>query len=76
MNYDLDTPEGMANAKRWTANMLDSLSDNGVWMVPRSGTMVQVDKKAKTAKVTSFVPDESIARVLRAMGYQVTEGTV
>jgi hypothetical protein len=76
MNFDLDTTEGMENAKKWTANMLDCLSPHGTWIVPRSGTMVQFDKANKTANVRSFLPDDAIARVLRAMGYTVTEGTV
>ena len=73
MNYDLDTPQGMENAKRWTANMLDRLKDNGSWVVPRSGTVVTIDKKAMTANILCFMPDESIGRVLRALGYTTTE---
>jgi hypothetical protein len=56
--------------------MLARLKYNGVWVVPRSGTLVKFDKNGKTATVTSYLPDDAIARVLRAMGYQVTERTV
>ena len=76
MNYDLDTPQGMENAKRWMANTLAQLSHNGVWVVPRTGTTVQFNKQAKTARVASFLPDPSIARVLREMGFSVTETLV
>ena len=76
MNYDLDTPQGMENAKRWMANTLAQLKHNGVWVVPRTGTTVQFDQQAKTAKVASFLPDPSIARVLREMGFSVTETLV
>lgn len=76
MNYDLDTPEGMENAKAWMANMLARMSHNGVWVVPRSGTTVSFNQQDKTAKVASFLPDPSIARVLREMGFSVTETVV
>ena len=76
MNFDLNSEQGMANAKAWTANMLDRLKDNGTWIVPRSGTIVYFNQTAKTARVTCFFPDPSIARVLRAMGYSVTETVV
>ena len=72
MNYDLDTEEGMANAKAWMVNTLAHLNEKGVWMVPRSGTIVTLDQKAKTAKVQSLLDDPSIALVLEAIGYTVT----
>lgn len=76
MNYDLDTPQGMENAKCWVANTLANLKHNGVWVVPRSGTIVQFDQQAKTARISCFLPDLSIARVLREMGFSVTETIV
>jgi hypothetical protein len=76
MNYNLDTPQGMENAKQWVANVLARMNDNGVWVVPRTGTTVQFNKQAKTASVASFLPDPSIARVLREMGFSVTETLV
>ena len=76
MNYDLNTPSGMAAAKAWTANLLAALSDNGTWVVPRSGSFVQVNKPAKTATVTGMFPEPSIARVLTELGFAVTERTL
>lgn len=76
MNYNLDTKSGMDAAKAWTVNLLARLSDNGTWIVPRSGTFVQVNKPAKTATVTGMFPDPSLARVLRELGFTVTERTV
>ena len=72
MNYDLNTAEGMANAKAWMVNTLAHLNEKGVWMVPRSGTIVTLDQKTKTAKVQSLLDDPSIALVLEAIGYTVT----
>ena len=76
MNYDLNTPSGMAAAKAWTANLLAALSDNGTWIVPRSGSFVQVDKAARTATITGMFPESSIARVLTELGFTVTERTL
>jgi len=76
MNYNLDTPQGMENAKRWMANLLANLTDNGTWIVPRSGTIVNFDQTRKTAHVLCFLPDPSIARILREMGFSVTETLV
>ena len=73
MNYNLDTQAGMANAIAWTNAMLAQLNDVGVWMVPRSGSLVHFNQEAKTANVVSFLPDHSLARVLTAMGFTVTE---
>ncbi len=75
-SYDLDTPAGMANAIAWTKSMLAQLSPNGVWAVPRSGTLVHFDQVKKTASIAGLLPDPSLARVLTAMGFTVTERTV
>jgi hypothetical protein len=76
MNYDLDTEEGMANAKAWTQDMIDRLSNSGSWVVPRSGTVVSFDKHGKKCRVCSVIKDESVARVLRELGYEVSEEVV
>ena len=76
MNYNLDTQDGMANAIAWTKAMLAQLGDFGVWIVPRSGSLVHFDQTKKTAKVVSLLPDPSLARVLTAMGFTVTEKSV
>lgn len=72
MNYDLDTKEGMVNAMLWTRKLIDTLNDGGSWLVPRSGTVVTVDKKTKTATVSApFMRDPSVIRVLTALGWKV-----
>jgi len=74
MNYDLDTTQGMNNAIKWTQMMFDTLNDGGVWCVPRSGSIVRVNKKDKTATITvGFAPDPSLKRVIKAMGWTVVE---
>lgn len=74
--YDLTTESGMNAAKQWTANLLATLSDNGTWIVPRSGAFVHLDKAAKTATITGMFPEPSIARVLTELGFTVTERTL
>ena len=72
MNYDLDTKEGMANAIAWTNERLSHLKEGGMWLVPRSGTIVTVSHKNKTAHVLHLKPDPSIRRVLKAAGWRIT----
>lgn len=73
MNYDLDTKDGMANAIRWTEQMFSTMKDTSKWVIPRSGTVVKINKTIKTATIQHiFAPDPSIARVLEAMGWKVT----
>ena len=74
MNYNLDTDEGMANAVQWTTEHFAKLKDGGVWIVPRSGTLVRVNHTDKTATLhTGAMPDPSIKRVIKAMGWTVKE---
>lgn len=71
-NYDLQTPEGMENSKRWLLLALTRLSDNGIWGIPRSGTVVRIDKQSKTATIINqHLPDVSIELVFEALGWTV-----
>jgi hypothetical protein len=72
MSYDIDTKEGMNNAVKWTQAMFDTVNDGGVWMVPRSMTMVRINKTDRIATlIVGFAPDPSIRRVIEAMGWTV-----
>lgn len=72
MNYDLDTKAGMANAIEWTTNLFMQMKDGGRWAVPRSGTIVAIYPKYKIAEIyEGFMPDPSIERVIKAMGWNV-----
>ena len=74
MNFDLDTTEGMNNAVKWTGDMFALMNDGASWGIPRSGTLVQINKKEKVATITiGFMPDPSIRRVIEAMGWTVVE---
>jgi hypothetical protein len=70
--YDLNTKDGMNNAVKWTQDMFDTVNDGGVWMVPRSMTMVRINKKDRIATIiVGFTPDPTIKRVIEAMGWVV-----
>lgn len=72
MNYDLDTEDGMNNAKAWTAQTLALINDGGVWLVPRSGTRVTVHHADKAVTIyAGHSPDPSITRVIKALGWTV-----
>ena len=74
MNYDLDTKAGMNSAVQWTRNMFDTINDDGVWMVPRSMTMVRINKRERIATlIVGIAPDPSLKRVIEAMGWTVVE---
>ena len=73
MNYDLNTKEGMANAVNWTQDLVDTLSDNGTWMIPRSLTTVSVNKPTKTVTIRAVLPETSVPKVFKAMGWTVIE---
>jgi hypothetical protein len=69
-SYDLDTPEGMKNAIAWQRQMVASIKDGGVWIVPRSMSIYTVYNCDKAAERT-VGGEDSIDRVFRAMGWTV-----
>ena len=71
-SYDLDTTEGMNNAVAWTRQLFSTVNDGGMWMVPRSMTMVRINHTDKVATlIVGFAPDPSLRRVIEAMGWTV-----
>ncbi len=72
MNYDIDTPEGMANSVAWTERTFAMLNEGGVWFVPRSMTTVHVYPSLKEVRIRrGFTLDSSIERVIKKMGWTV-----
>jgi hypothetical protein len=71
MNYDLDTEEGMQNAKEWTRRTLSHIKQGGTWAVPRSGAMIKVDHENKTAYVIDGLEEVGIERVLHELDWHV-----
>ena len=69
---DINTSEGMKDAITWTENLFKMVKDGGMWAVPRSTTIYQIDKTRKIATVIhQRRPDSSIDAVLKAMGWEV-----
>lgn len=74
MSYDLNTVGGMNRAVEWTRNLFESLKDGGIWVVPRSATIVTVFKSKRQVNITPGpLHDGSIEQVVKAMGWTVTE---
>jgi hypothetical protein len=72
MNYDLNTPEGMANSVAWTERTFAMLNEGGVWFVPRSSTTVHVYPSVKEVRILrGHALDSSIERVIKEMGWTV-----
>ena len=72
MNYDLDTEEGMRHSVQWTQGLVNAIEDEGVWAVPRSGTVIKINKATKTATILKqYQPDPSIERVFIKMGWSI-----
>lgn len=70
---NIHQPQGMAEAKAWTQNLINNLKDGGQWIVPRSGTAIVFDKTNKKALVThQLMPDIGIEMVLEALGWEIT----
>lgn len=69
--YDVDTPEGLAAAIEWQKQMIEHCSDQARWIVPRSSSIIVIDKTNKRAiRVLGAKPETSIQKVFEAMGWQ------
>lgn len=72
MNYDIDTTEGMANSVKWTQRLFETTNDGGTWMIPRSLTIVTIYKSKKEVHIAKgLMPDPSIKKVIKAMGWTI-----
>lgn len=77
MNYDLNTQEGLDNAKLWTARTMALLNDGGRWAVPRSGTVITVvDRLDRIYDIVSDSPDPSLIHVLDACGWTIRNAVI
>jgi hypothetical protein len=72
-NWDLDTPEGMENSKRWQTQLVGLIQEGGVWMVPRSLSMYRIYHSRRVAVKFSGGPEPQITRVFLAMGWKVED---
>ena len=71
--WNVDTPEGMANAQKWMKLHIGFLKDGAVWFIPRSRSAYRINKGSLVAELMpEFTPDESTEKVFKAMGWTVT----
>ena len=71
MNMNVDTPDGLANAVDWMKRFVDTLTDQARWAIPRSGSIVVIDKTNKQAiRVLGLLPEPSTQKVFEAMGWK------
>jgi hypothetical protein len=69
-SWNVDTPEGMTRAKEWLERHLEIIGDGAVWAVPRSGSIIRVNKKEKVAVlIAQLTPDPSLGKVFCALGW-------
>lgn len=68
---DISTPEGLIEAVRWQTNHVSRIREGGVWLVPRSGTVITIYHSKKHAKFFGMLPEPDIQKVFRAMGWTV-----
>jgi hypothetical protein len=73
MDYNLDIPQEMESAKRWTVALLSHIHHGGMWFVPRSDSVYIVDHEKKELYKVQGRPEPSITRVATAIGWTVTE---
>ena len=67
---NISTPSGMALAIQWLRGNIDRIADGGSWLVPRSGSIIQINHSTKTATVVcALLPEPDTRRVFEAMGW-------
>jgi hypothetical protein len=71
MDFDINTPEGMAASVRWTEQYISHLKDGRSWIIPRSGTVVTVFHTEKRVSIASLVGDPAVTQVFTEMGWKV-----
>lgn len=73
MNWNIDTKEGMEEAKRWLENTLRTVQPGGTWTIPRSMTIYEIHRDRKTVKRLLGPGDRNTERVLREIGWDLLD---
>jgi len=69
---NIDTPEGMAEAKEWLEFFVSIISPGGCWIVPRSMAIYEIHHAKKIA-LRRAMPDHATERVFAALGWSVLD---
>lgn len=70
----LDTLEGMAEAKKWTAEFISHLNEGGIWGIPRSNSGYRIWNEIKKYECIAN-GEECVERVLEELGYSALNGS-
>lgn len=69
-DWNVDSPEGLRRAVEWMRRHVELFNDQGRWIIPRSGSVVVIDKANKQAiRVLGLAPEPSTQKVFEAMGW-------
>ena len=71
--YDIDTPEGMSEAKAWMLALLSHIHPGGTWVIPRTGAVYTFFHDKKIAHRAAYLTDPPTDRVLRELGWTVID---
>jgi hypothetical protein len=69
VNYDLNDPEGLANAAAWQRSLFNLVNEGGVWGVPRCKSSFHISHANKTVTLVDGPGEDGIRRVTAAMGW-------
>lgn len=77
ISMNISTKEGMAAAVAWQRNHLNTIREGGMWVIPRSGTVLKVSHAKKTLSlVANLLPElPDLRAVTEAMGWTLVDET-
>lgn len=67
---DVRNKQDLRLSKQWLNSLLSVMGKKGCWVIPRSSTLVEIDKENKTVNITYGDNDTSIRVVFEAIGYK------
>jgi hypothetical protein len=71
---NINTKDGMAQAVAWQQKWVDGVKEGGVWVVPRSGNIIRISHRNRTATVvSSLVSEPDIRKVFEEMGWRYVD---
>jgi isoaspartyl peptidase/L-asparaginase-like protein (Ntn-hydrolase superfamily) len=69
-DWNVENPLGLARAVTWMERHVSMLADGAVWMLPRSMSIIHIDKTNKVAtRRVGLAPEPSTQKVFEAMGW-------
>lgn len=71
---NIDTPEGMDQAKEWLERWVAWIKPGGSWAIPRAATIYEIDNRFKIAKRVLGPGDGPTERVFAEIGWVVKKG--